>query len=51
MLSGLAAAAVEFVLSAEGEYNSELWMGKNFSADLLGLLATLKFYRVSHRTR
>jgi hypothetical protein len=34
MLSGLAEAAVEFVLSAEGEYNSELWMGQNFSADL-----------------
>jgi hypothetical protein len=33
MLSGLAEAAVEFVLSAEGESNSELSMGQYLSAE------------------
>ena len=42
MLSGLAEAAVEFVLSAEGEYNSELWMGQNFSADLTRPVSNLE---------
>jgi hypothetical protein len=53
MLSGLAEAAVEFVLSAEGEYNSELWMGKNFSADLTRPVSTLEVLSsvASHEVR
>jgi hypothetical protein len=43
MLSGLAEAAVEFVLSTEAEYNPELWMGQNFSADLTRPVSNLEF--------